>query len=70
VNMLVAVFRELLGLFVDDGQLALKILGVVILAAISATLVPDIPFAAGAILLFGCLGILLEDVIWLRFGKN
>jgi hypothetical protein len=70
VNMLVAVFRELLGLFVDDGKLALKILGVVILAAISATLVPDIPLAAGAILLFGCLGILLEDVIWLRFGKN
>jgi hypothetical protein len=62
MSMLEAVFRELLGLFVDDGWLALAILAVVMLAAISAALIPDIPLAAGAILLFGCLGVLLANV--------
>jgi hypothetical protein len=57
-----AVFRELLGLFVDDGALALAILAVVILAAISAALIPDAPLAAGAILLLGCLGVLSASV--------
>jgi hypothetical protein len=57
-----AVFRELLGLFVDDGSLALAILAVVMLAAISVALIPDIPLVAGAILLFGCLGVLLANL--------
>ena len=50
------------GLFVDDGALALAIIAVVVLAAIVAMLVPEVPLAAGAILLFGCLGILLSNV--------
>jgi hypothetical protein len=57
-----AVFRELLGLFVDDGSLALAILAVVMLAAISVALIPDVPLVAGAILLFGCLGVLLANL--------
>jgi uncharacterized membrane protein YhaH (DUF805 family) len=57
-----AVFRELLGLFVDDGSLALAILAVVMLAAISVALIPDVPLMAGAILLFGCLGVLLANL--------
>jgi hypothetical protein len=57
-----AVFRELLGLFVDDGSLALAILAVVMLAAISVALIPDIPLVAGAILVFGCLGVLLANL--------
>jgi hypothetical protein len=57
-----AVFRELIGLFVDDGSLALAILAVVLLASAFATLMPDVPLAAGAILLFGCLGVLLANV--------
>ncbi|HEY3643269.1 MAG TPA: hypothetical protein VGL31_19395 [Xanthobacteraceae bacterium] len=57
-----AVFRELLGLFVDDGSLALAILAVVMLAAISVALIPDIPLMAGAILVFGCLGVLLANL--------
>jgi uncharacterized membrane protein YhaH (DUF805 family) len=57
-----AVFRELLGLFVDDGSLALAILAVVMLAAISVALIPDIPLVTGAILLFGCLGVLLANL--------
>ena len=62
MNMLVAVFRELVGLFVDDGSLALAILAVVVFAGVLATLMPEFPLAAGAILLFGCLGVLLANV--------
>jgi hypothetical protein len=66
MNMLRAVFRELIGVFVDDGSLALEIVAVVALAAISATLIPDVPLAAGTILLFGCLGVLLANVACCR----
>jgi hypothetical protein len=62
MNMLGAVVRELLGLFVDDGALALEIVAVVALAAISAAVMPNVPLATGAILLFGCLGVLLANV--------
>jgi hypothetical protein len=62
MNALGAVFRELLGLFVDDGSLALAILAVVTLAAISVALIPDAPLAAGVILLLGCLGVLSANV--------
>jgi len=62
MNTLGAALRELVGLFVDDGALALEIVAVVALAGISETLIPDIPLAAGAILLFGCLGVLLANV--------
>ncbi len=54
--------RELAGLFVDDGALALAIIAVVVVAAIVAMLIPEVPLAAGAILLFGCLGVLLSNV--------
>ena len=62
MNTLGAAFRELAGLFVDDGALALQILAVVALAGISTWLIPDLPLAAGAILLLGCLGVLLTNV--------
>ncbi len=62
MNVLIAVLRELIGLFVDDGSLALMILAVVTLAGILATLMPDLRLAAGAILLFGCLGVLVANV--------
>jgi hypothetical protein len=62
------VWRELAGLFVDDGALALAIITIVVLAAIMATLMPDVPLAAGAILLFGCLGVLLSNAV--RAGRR
>ena len=62
MNVLIAVLRELIGLFVDDGSLALMILVVILLADILATLMPDLHLAAGAVLLFGCLGVLLSNV--------
>jgi hypothetical protein len=62
MTTLAAIFRELAGLFVDDGSLALAIVAVVVLAGISATLMPDLPLAAGGILLLGCLGVLFANV--------
>ena len=61
MNSAFAVLRELAGLFVDDGSLALQILGIVVLAGASSVL-PDMPLAAGSILLFGCLGALFVNV--------
>jgi len=55
--------RELAGLFVDDGAFALAIVAVVFLAGMAATLMPDVPLVAGAILLFGCLAALLSSVV-------
>ena len=62
MNAFRAVFRELAGLFVDDGSLALEILTVVLLSAFSATLIPEVPLAAGGILLLGCVGVLFANV--------
>jgi hypothetical protein len=56
------VLRELAGLFVDDGALALTIMAVVIVAGLLAILIPDAPLAAGAILLVGCLAALVWSV--------
>ena len=63
MNMLVAVFRELTGLFIDDGSLALAILGVVLLSAFVVSVMPNVPMAGGGILLFGCLGVLVVNVL-------
>jgi hypothetical protein len=68
MNMVGAVLRELAGLFVDDGSLALQIVAIVVLATISATLVPEAPFAAGCILLLGCLVVLFMNVV--RAGQR
>jgi hypothetical protein len=62
MSMVGAVLRELLGLFVDDGALALEIVAVVIVGAISAALIPGVPLVTGTILLFGCLGVLMANV--------
>ena len=63
MSALMSVFRQLAGLFVDDGWLAFAILCVVALAAVLALLTPRLSLAAGAVLLFGCLGVLLVNVI-------
>jgi uncharacterized membrane protein YdjX (TVP38/TMEM64 family) len=68
MTILAGALRELIGLFVDDGALALAIVAIVALAAVAATLMPGAPLAAGGILLFGCLGALLLNVI--RAGRR
>ena len=63
MNFLGAVFGELIGLFVDDGLLALEIVAIVVFAGITAALFPDSPLATGGILSFGCVGVLLANVL-------
>ena len=63
-----AVFRELAGLFVDDGFLALAIVAVVIAAGVVATLAPADTWAAGCVLLIGCIAVLLASA--LRAGRR
>lgn len=60
---MIAVLRELAGLFVDDGSLALAIIAVIIAAGALAALLPAFPLAAGAVLLFGCLAVLFANVL-------
>ncbi len=62
MKTLVNIFRELTGLFIDDGLFALAIGVVVVLAAIVAAIAPPVPIAAGVVLLVGCLGVLLGNV--------
>jgi len=61
MNALINIARELANLFVDDGWLALAILGVVAFAGILSTLVPS-SLATGVVLLLGCLGVLVANV--------
>jgi len=63
MSALIRVLRQFAGLFVEDGWLALAILGVVALAAVLALLMPRLSPAAGALLLFGCLGVLVANVM-------
>jgi len=55
-------WREVAGLFVDDGWLAAAIL-VVIAVAVIVALGLGASLAAGGVLLFGCLGVLAANVI-------
>jgi hypothetical protein len=68
MNILTNMLRELAGLFVDDGALALAIVAIVALTGIMAMLMPDRPLAAGAVLLFGCLGALFANTV--RAGRR
>jgi hypothetical protein len=63
MTILATAFRMLIGLFVDDGSLALALIVVVLLSWIFATLMPDMPLATGAVLLIGCLGVLFANVL-------
>ena len=63
MSVSMTVIQELIGLFVDDGALAIAILGVVAFAALVAAAVPGVPLAAGAILVLGCPGVLLINIL-------
>lgn len=64
MKMLAGTARELVGLFVDDGMLAVAIVAVIAIAAIVASLTPGI--TAGAVLLAGSLFVLFANVMAVR----
>ena len=55
-------WREVAGLFVDDGWLAAAIL-VVVAAAAAISRLPGASLAAGGVLLLGCLAVLFANVV-------
>ena len=61
MKMLAGVARELAGLFVDDGMLAVGILAIVAVTAIVADFVPG--STAGIVLLSGMLFLLFANVM-------
>jgi len=63
MNILVTASQTLVGLFVDDGSLAIAILMIVLVSWIFSILTPDMPLVAGAILLVGCLAVLFANVM-------
>lgn len=62
MNAIASVLRELAGLIVDDGRLALWIVAVVALAAVVAH-IAGAALAAGAILVLGCVTALMASVM-------
>lgn len=68
MNLLTGAARQLVKLFVDDGSLALTIISIVALTALLSLTAPEFARAAGAILVFGCAGALLGNV--LRSGQR
>jgi len=61
VKLLAGIAREVIGLFVDDGMLAVGIVAVVSVAAIVASL--ELTAAAGVVLLVGLLFLLFANVM-------
>ncbi len=55
------VFNELIGMFVDDGSLALLALILIALITAAVKLLALPPLVGGLLLLAGCLAILLES---------
>lgn len=63
MHVLRLILSELYGMFVDDEFLALSILGVVIAAAIVATMFHASSLGTGLVLVIGCVGVLTSSVL-------
>jgi hypothetical protein len=62
MTMIRLVFKELVGMFVDDGNLALLALILIALITAAVKLLALPPLIGGLLLLVGCLAILVESV--------
>lgn len=63
MNVLTRALRGLIGLFIDDGKLALTVIGVLILVALLTHLDPFDGSLAMALLVAGTIGALLANVV-------
>jgi hypothetical protein len=57
-----AVLSGLIGLFIDDGSLALAILGLIVVVTVAVKAGWLTPLAGGLLLLAGCIVVILESV--------
>jgi len=62
MNILRIAVKELIGMFIDDGSLALFTLILIVVVAGAVRLVGLPPLAGGILLLVGCLAILVQSV--------
>ncbi|OIQ69234.1 hypothetical protein GALL_491690 [mine drainage metagenome] len=58
MSFIISVFKELLSLFVDDGSLALQVLGLIVVVAVLVKGAGVSGLIGAALLLVGCLVIL------------
>ena len=70
MNIVRLVLKELVGMFVDDGSLALLALILIALIAAAVKLLGLPPLIGGFLLLAGCLAILLESTHRAARGKR
>lgn len=63
MSLVVEVLRELRGMFIADARLAISTLALVSIVAVLKSVLHLQPHLAGAILLFGCLAIVVEASI-------
>jgi hypothetical protein len=63
MSALAVALREIVGLFVDDGALALAIIAVIVVAGLVTVFAPAAVWASGGILVLGCLGVLVVNVM-------
>lgn len=68
MELVKSIFAELLGLFIDDGALALLTLAIIAVVVAGVKLFGLPPLLCGVILIVGYLGILGESV--LRYAKR
>ncbi|CAD5288245.1 conserved hypothetical protein [Bosea sp. 62] len=66
MNLVQSICREVVGLFVDDEFLALAVLGVVGLAALLAFWLVLPTLVTGAVLLVGCIAVLVASALRAR----
>jgi uncharacterized protein involved in exopolysaccharide biosynthesis len=70
VSMIVEVARELLGMFLADARLTTATVFLVGLVSIIVWAVPAEPLWAGAVLILGCLAILVGAVLREAMVRN
>lgn len=58
MKLITSVVREILGLFVDDGSLALQLLGLIAVVALAVQVIGLGPLWGAGLLLLGCIAIL------------
>jgi len=62
IRLLVSIWTELLGLFVDDGALAVHCVALIAFVAFAVLVLSLPPVAGGLMLLIGCIGILAASI--------
>ncbi len=63
MSLVKSILAELLSLFVDDGNLALQIVGLIFVVTAMTKLAHVGPLISAAVLLIGCIAILIASVI-------